>query len=195
MQSLNRIRFSPVFDTNESLQLTGLTASDAQAIAALHRRCFPHPWTAADFARFARAEECHGVVARIEGAIAGFIVISIAVDDAEVLTLAVDGVHRRRGVASAVLERAMADASMRGAETLYLEVGVRNDGARALYKQLGFVRAGRRPNYYTTPEGLEDALVMKRSLAKAAASRRKAGASPTQQTLLPRGGDQASIAE
>ncbi len=149
-------------DTN--IQLAPLTASDAAAIAALHRRCFSQPWTEEDFTRFAEAEECHGIVARWGGGIAGFIVISVVEGDAEVLTLAVDTPWRRRGVASTVLTQAMADAAERGAEALFLEVGVRNGAARALYKRLGFVRAGRRCNYYTTPDGPEDAIVMKRSL-------------------------------
>jgi [ribosomal protein S18]-alanine N-acetyltransferase len=161
MQSLNLTKFPPVPETNETITLSNLLASDAQVISALHKRCFAQPWTTADFSRFARAQECHGVVARIGGAVAGFIVIRIVEEEAEVLTLAVDGPWRRHGVASAVLEQAMTTAAKRGATTLFLEVGVRNDAARALYKVLGFIRAGRRSRYYTTPDGPEDALVMK----------------------------------
>jgi len=153
-----------VLNPDKSLHLSLLTVGDAPAVADLHRRCFSQPWTDADFARFARAEECHGVIARRGGIIAGFVVVSIADTDAEILTLAVDTPWRRHGVASIVLTQAMVDAAERGAEALFLEVGVHNGAARALYKRLGFVRAGRRPNYYTTPDGFEDALVMKRSL-------------------------------
>lgn len=138
-------------------------------ISALHKRCFSQPWTTTDFSRFAHAEECDGVVARVGEVITGFIVIRIIADEAEVLTLAVDGPWRRQGVASAILEQAMAVAAGRGAATLFLEVGVRNDAARALYKRLGFIRAGRRARYYTTPDGPEDALVMKRALMSEAA--------------------------
>jgi ribosomal-protein-alanine N-acetyltransferase len=141
-----------------------MTVGDAAAIANLHKRCFSQPWTEEDFTRFAEAEECHGIVARRGVTITGFIVISVADTEAEVLTLAVDTPWRRHGIASTVLTQAMVDAAERGAEALFLEVGVHNGAARALYKRLGFIRAGRRSNYYTTPDGHEDALVMKRSL-------------------------------
>ena len=153
-----------MLNPDKSLHLSPLTVGDAPAIADVHKRCFSQPWTEDDFARFAEAEECHGIVARRGGIIAGFIVISVADTDAEILTLAVDTPWRRHGIASIVLMQAMVDAARRGAETLFLEVGVHNSAARALYKRLGFVRAGRRLNYYTTPDGFEDAVVMKRSL-------------------------------
>lgn len=153
-----------MLNPDRTLDLSDLAVSDARTVAAVHTRCFSQPWTVADFTRFARSEECRGIVARISGTVAGFVVISIAGGDAEILTLAVDPAWRRHGIASAVLTRAMAEAAERGAEAMFLEVGVRNNGARALYKQLGFARAGRRPAYYTTPEGPEDAIVMKRNL-------------------------------
>lgn len=153
-----------MLNSEPDLQLSALTVGDAAAVASLHRRCFSQPWTEDDFARFAETEECHGILARWGEIVTGFIVITVVDADAEVLTLAVDAPWRRHGVASIVLTQAMVDAAERGAEALFLEVGVRNGAARALYKRLGFVRAGRRSNYYTTPDGPEDAIVMKRSL-------------------------------
>lgn len=167
MPSLNSIRLLLVLNPDRTIQLSDLAVSDARTIATVHKRSFAQPWTAADFTRFARADECHGVVARISDTVAGFIVISVAAGDAEILTLAVDPIWRRHGVASTILARAMADAAGRGAATMFLEVGVTNGGARALYKQLGFARAGRRPAYYSTPNGPEDAIVMKRNLLEA----------------------------
>jgi [ribosomal protein S18]-alanine N-acetyltransferase len=164
MPSLNSIRYSLVLDQDRTLHISALSASDARMIEAVHQRCFAEPWTAKDFVRFAHAEECHGIIARIGERIAGFVVITIGGGDAEILTLAVDPEWRRYGVASAVLRCAMTDAIERGAEAMFLEVGVTNNGARTLYKQLGFARVGRRTAYYSTPEGPEDAIVMKRNL-------------------------------
>lgn len=151
--------------TNANLLLTPLMPDDASAVAAVHQRSFARPWTAADFKRFAHAPECHGVVAWQDGVIAGFIVICVVCGDAEILTIAIDPVWRRQGIASSLLARAMEDAADQGAEALFLEVGVRNEAALSLYERLGFIRAGRRPKYYKTPEGREDAIVMKRSLS------------------------------
>ncbi len=158
-----------MLNTNKNLLLAPLSRRDAEAVTQVHERSFSHPWTAADFARFADAPECHGLVAWHDNAVAGFIVISIAGGDSEVLTIAIDPAWRRRGVAAKLLERVMADAAERGAEALFLEVGVRNEAARALYKRMGFIRTGRRSKYYTTPDGPEDAIVMKHTLINDAA--------------------------
>ncbi len=152
--------------TNPNLLLTPLMPDDANAVAAVHRHSFAYPWTAADFLTFANAPECHSVVAWQDGAIAGVVVLSIAGGDAEILTLAIAPAWRRNGIASSILARAMGDAASKGAEALFLEVGVRNDAALALYERLGFTRAGRRAKYYTTPDGPEDAIIMKRFLGE-----------------------------
>jgi ribosomal-protein-alanine N-acetyltransferase len=159
-----------VLKTNTNLLLAPLMPDDANAVAAVHRRSFTRPWAAADFMRYAHAPECHGVVAWQDGVIAGFIVICIVYGDAEILTIAIDPEMRHQGIASSLMARAMEDAAGRGAEAMFLEVGVRNDAALVLYERLGFIRAGRRPKYYTTPDGPEDAIVMKRLLADMTAS-------------------------
>jgi [ribosomal protein S18]-alanine N-acetyltransferase len=48
-----------------------------------------------------------------------------------------------------------------GVRVLFLEVGVDNPAARALYAQAGFEEVGRRLGYYTRPNGLADALVLR----------------------------------
>jgi ribosomal-protein-alanine N-acetyltransferase len=160
----------PVLKTNANLLLAPLMPDDAKAVAAIHQRSFARPWAAADFMRYAYAPECHGVVAWRDDVIAGAIVICIAGGDAEILTIAIDPEWRRQGIAGSLLTRAIADAASHGAEALFLEVGVSNDAALALYERLGFIRTGRRPKYYTTPDGPEDAIVMKRSLTDMTAS-------------------------
>ena len=55
--------------------------------------------------------------------------------------------------------------TMKGIETLTLEVRVSNEAAIALYDRLGYEQIGRRPNYYTDPR--EDALIMRKELCHA----------------------------
>ena len=95
----------------------------------------------------------------------GFILVRAAGDEAEVLTLAVAPGARRTGIGSALVEAAASYAFGLGAQALFLEVGVGNAPARALYRQLGFVEAGRRKDYYrATPGKPEDALVLRSDL-------------------------------
>jgi ribosomal-protein-alanine N-acetyltransferase len=53
-------------------------------------------------------------------------------------------------------------ATRRGVKSLYLEVRISNDPARALYERFGFRQVGRRADYYDAPR--EDALVMMKRL-------------------------------
>src|SRR5690606_10004315 len=51
-----------------------------------------------------------------------------------------------------------------GAERMFLEVRPSNPHAVALYEDEGFNEIGRRPRYYPTHGGREDAIVMAREL-------------------------------
>jgi ribosomal-protein-alanine N-acetyltransferase len=47
---------------------------------------------------------------------------------------------------------------------MLLEVRPSNPGAQAMYRRRGFQPIGRRPDYYRTEAGREDAIVMRRPL-------------------------------
>ena len=127
------------------------TAADLPAVDAIQRSC-PEAahWNVADYL----ARECY--VATIENSIAGFVVMrSVALDEREILNLAVAPELRRKGVASALLQRCL--RGFRG--FLFLEVRESNNAAREFYKLHKFQEVSRRSNYYDLP--LETAIVMK----------------------------------
>ena len=81
------------------------------------------------------------------------------------MNIAVDLDFRRRGIATALLERLFEltdDGSRRG---YTLEVRVSNEGAIKLYERLGFEARGVRRGYYT--DNREDALIMWRDPPRA----------------------------
>ncbi len=82
---------------------------------------------------------------------AGFILSRQAVDEEELLLIGVRPEYRRRGVASALLERLVTEARMRGIRRLFLEMREGNP-AENLYLKHGFEPVGRRPNYYNRGE-------------------------------------------
>jgi [ribosomal protein S18]-alanine N-acetyltransferase len=63
----------------------------------------------------------------------------------------------QKGFGCALVRAAAARAATLGATSLFLEVGVRNDAAQALYRGLGFVDVGHRKAYYAD----EDADVLR----------------------------------
>ncbi|QNL19852.1 ribosomal protein S18-alanine N-acetyltransferase [Hyphobacterium sp. CCMP332] len=131
-------------------------------LADLHARCFPRGWSSTELAQLA-AEP--GVIALSAGTprAAGFILVRVALDEAEVLTLATDPDRRRAGIGRSLLAEALTEARHAGAKTAFLEVSDQNAAAISLYQSAGFVQGGRRRAYY--PDG-SDALVMEKTLGE-----------------------------
>lgn len=102
-------------------------------------------------------------VAEADGFVVGYIVAALAEDrEGRVFSLAVDPTHRKRGVAAALLQRALDLYRSEGIPAVRLEVRVDNGPAQALYRRFGFEPVGRLPGYYS--DGA-DALVMRRAEA------------------------------
>ena len=137
-------------------------STDAHALAAVHALAFDDPWSEGAFAELFASPGVFALAADDGDEIAAFILCRAIAGEAEVLTLAVAPDLRRRGMATALLQAAMAEASRAGAETMFLEVASNNAPALALYRRAGFTQAGLRRAYYA-PEGT-DALVLRRDL-------------------------------
>jgi ribosomal-protein-alanine N-acetyltransferase len=136
-----------------------MTPSD---MAGLHARCFdvPRPWSEAEFRALATDEAVQLLVRK-----AGFIMLRITLDEAEILTLAVAPEARRTGVGHALLADAITAAKVADCSQVFLEVSENNRAAIKLYENAGFQRAGRRKAYYRAPDGTQiDALILGKSL-------------------------------
>jgi ribosomal-protein-alanine N-acetyltransferase len=81
---------------------------------------------------------------------------------AELETIVVDRVWRRKGVGRVLCDAVIAWCRELGLGRLELEVRAGSAGAVALYRTLKFVVVGSRPRYYLNPE--EDALLMRLQL-------------------------------
>jgi ribosomal-protein-alanine N-acetyltransferase len=75
-----------------------------------------------------------------------------------IVSIAVSVLHRRRGIATVLIKKALEQGSMKyNASECYLEVRVSNHPAIELYEKLGFKKAKRNHGYYINGE---DAWVM-----------------------------------
>ena len=132
-----------------------LFAGPAEALASLHRSAFPDAWTAQAISDLLAAPGTFAFHLQD-----GFILARAAGGEAEILTLAVRPVARGQGLGRALLRAAAQHARSLGASNLFLEVGIDNPSALALYAGQGFVRVGQRKAYYS----VKDALVLKAQL-------------------------------
>lgn len=136
-----------------------------ESMAALHARAMtvPRPWTATEIRGLL---DTAGVFA--VGDDAGFALGRVVLDEAELLTIAVDPERRRQGLGRRWLAAFEAEARSRGAALSHLEVAAGNATALGLYESAGYERAGRRKGYYAAPDGTrDDAILLRKPLAGA----------------------------
>lgn len=146
--------------------LSQATPRDAAAIATLHGASFQRGWSDGEVERLLME---HNVLAHritIGRTLIGFILSRTAVDEAEILSVAVTSARRGRGFAGSLLNLHLGRLAGIGARAVFLEVGEDNLPARRLYARLGFAEVGRRPGYYPRSNGQAvAALVLRRDLA------------------------------
>jgi ribosomal-protein-alanine N-acetyltransferase len=142
------------------VELRRLEMRDLSAIEAIERASYPTPWSRSMFAsELAKPSSiCLGAFDPDTDALVGYLVISRYVDAWHVMNVAVAPEHRRRGIATMLLERLFDLTAGRGRRGYTLEVRVSNAEAIALYGRLGFKPRGVRRGYYT--DNREDALIM-----------------------------------
>ena len=126
-----------------------------ETLAEIHGTSFPDSWSATAIADLLAGPGTFAFQLQD-----GFILARVAGGEAEILTLAVAPVMRGRGLGRILLAAAAGHAQTLGAAAMFLEVGVDNPPALALYAGQGFIRVGQRKAYY----GGGDALIMKAQL-------------------------------
>lgn len=150
---------APAADRVGAPALRPMREDDLDAVMAVERRAYPFPWTPGIFRDCIRA----GYPAWLlyEGAqVIGYAVLSIAAGEAHLLNLCVDPSAQGRGHGRRLLQTVLRLAQGQGAQRVFLEVRPSNPAAIALYHAQGFNEIGRRPRYYPTANGREDAIVM-----------------------------------
>ena len=142
-----------------NVQLRRLETHDLDAVETIERESYPTPWSRSMFDAELRKPSSLALGAfTAADELLGYAFVSRYVDAWHVMNVAVANASRRRGIASALLER-LFDVTATDPQRGYtLEVRVSNTGAIRLYEQLGFEARGVRRGYYT--DNREDALIM-----------------------------------
>ncbi len=151
--------------------LRSLGALDLDLASGFHRAAFApqgeRAWTRQDIAELVASPGVSGVFLLGDGKEIGFALWRVAADEAELLTIAIDADHRRRGAGRTLLEAVIDRVRASGAATLFLEVGADNPAACSLYEQKDFRTVGKRTGYYHRGDRpAADALVMRLDLKR-----------------------------
>lgn len=136
-----------------------LRGEDLPQVLEIERTGYSFPWTEAVFRDCFRPDyRLWGL--EISGDVVGYAVVAYIVDEAHLLNICVSTRHRRAGLARHLLRHLVCEAARDGMKQVLLEVRVSNQSASDLYLAEGFVEIGRRPGYYPSSSGREDALVL-----------------------------------
>jgi len=150
------------------LFLDAADAADVEALAALERLCFTHPWSAVGF-RQATSDPHRGAVVTLrvpwsdadpERGIRGYCAFQVVLDELHIHNLAIHPDLRRAGLGRWLVSRVVDFGVRRGARTALLEVRQSNWAALHLYRSVGFQAVSVRRDYYSRPR--EDALILRK---------------------------------
>lgn len=139
---------------------------DARELARIHALGFYRGWPVGEFERFLSDEHTPVYVAcDARRRIAGFALIRLVADEAELLTIAVDPKWRGKRIGQALLRAVFDDLLLTPARRMFLEVSEENAAAIRLYQREGFTTISSRKGYYAKADGSQaTALVMARDL-------------------------------
>lgn len=141
-------------------RLLPMDRSTVPDVAAIERECFSQPWSENMLAEELYNDNASFIVAVADdGTVLGYAGLTVVLDEGYINNIAVKSQYRRMGVADALLGTFIHFAEDHLA-FLTLEVRASNDKAISLYTKNGFVREGRRKDYYKDPK--EDAIIMTR---------------------------------
>ncbi len=143
--------------------LREMTEADLDAVLRIEREVHGHPWTLGNFSDALRSGyQCK--VFESSGVMLGYAVMMLVVDEVELLDIAIDKAHQRKGIGRKLLQAMLSLARHENMRRMVLEVRASNQTAIALYRASGFEQIGLRRDYYPATNGREDAILMGKGL-------------------------------
>ena len=142
------------------MEIVRMSISDVPAVAELERKCFSDPWSERSVAAELENPLSLWLVALLGRTVVGYVGSQSVMEQADMMNIAVNPDYRRQGIAESLIERLVSELKDKQVSSLTLEVRASNAPAIALYRKLGFIQVGKRPNYYRNPR--EDALILRK---------------------------------
>lgn len=142
------------------MEIVRMSIADVPAVAELERKCFSDPWSERSVAAELENPLSLWLVALLGRTVVGYVGSQSVMEQADMMNIAVNPDNRRQGIAESLIERLVAELKANQVSSLTLEVRASNTPAIALYRKLGFIQVGKRPNYYRKPR--EDALILRK---------------------------------
>jgi [ribosomal protein S18]-alanine N-acetyltransferase len=121
---------------------------DVAQMARIHAAAFADAWQLRELQRLVEHPASFSRIAVDDNVAIGFSLGMLAVDDGELLTLALEPGASGRGRGTAMMQDFLETLSRRNGARCFLEVSENNQAALHLYRRFHFVEGRRRPGYY-----------------------------------------------
>jgi [ribosomal protein S18]-alanine N-acetyltransferase len=151
----------------DTIEIRPMREQDIDQVLVIERQSYDFPWSSGIFSDCLRVGYCCWVLDAGRD-LAGYGIMSVAIEESHILNVCVAPAARRQGHARGLMGHLMKTATVHGASIAYLEVRPSNEAALELYSDLGFRHVGTRRAYYPAHHGREDAYVLSISLSSAA---------------------------
>ena len=125
-----------------------LSIENLSEIMCIERAVFDFPWSASLMRDSLLAAHTHVWGLFVAAQMIGFGVLSIVLDESEVLDVALHPEYQGAGYGKILIQFLSNKARENGAKKMYLEVGVTNEVALHIYYQLKFQKIAFRRGYY-----------------------------------------------
>lgn len=147
----------------EDVNFRPMRDSDLDRVVENEVRAYAFPWTRGLFRDCLNGREACWI-AEYRGEVVGHGIFATGAGEAHLLNVCVARDYQGQGLGRELVMLLLEEMARAGAQTVFLEVRPSNHVAARLYESLGFNEIGRRPDYYPTHNGKEDARVLALSL-------------------------------
>ncbi|TJX14905.1 ribosomal-protein-alanine N-acetyltransferase [Tissierella creatinini] len=145
--------------SNVIINLREMEIKDLDEIMEIEKAAFSTPWTRNSFEKEIKENMlAKYIVAEVEGKVVGYVGIWLIIDEGHITNIAVSKDYRGMGIGKFLMMGMIDFCKKQGIHNMTLEVRASNTVAQNLYRKMGFLDCGIRPNYYA--DGNEDAVIM-----------------------------------
>ena len=146
-----------------------LSADTFDEVVAIERNSSKSPWPTEHFRSSLENSTNLSYALMRKDKLIGYVIAALAIDNADILNIAIDSGYQRQGYATKLLSHLINEFSEKGAKEVFLEVRDSNNGAISFYNSKGFKQISVRKNYYMKNSNdsteREDGIIMRLEIA------------------------------
>jgi ribosomal-protein-alanine N-acetyltransferase len=131
---------------------------DLPEVAAIENSCFEFPWREEDFQTCLKQRNCIGMVAEIDGRVAGFMIYETRKNRLHLLNIATSHEFQRQGIATQMIQKLICKLTNQGRTRITMEVRESNLPALIFFRSRGFRATGVLHRFYEDTN--DDAYIM-----------------------------------